>query len=296
MKPQAFDYCDPTTVAEVVSLLSEHGARARVLAGGQSLIPLMNARLLRPGVVIDINRVAELDVLTHGAAGLTVGATQRQRALELSEGLAERNPLLAEAVPLVGHFQIRNRGTVCGSLAFANPAGQLPAAAVTLGARLTLARRGGTRVVTARSFFVGRHETCMTPDELLTHVTFPAWGAGDGWAVEQVTRRHNDFALAGAMVLLTPDDGGVVRAARVTVYGTGRAPQRARAAEGLLRGAAPTRGLLQDFARAVRGEVEAHEDVRAPADYRRHLAGVLACRALVRAAARAGLRPEAFDE
>jgi aerobic carbon-monoxide dehydrogenase medium subunit len=295
MKPHAFDYHDPAAVSDVLGLLAEHAGRARVLAGGQSLLPLINARLVRPGVLVDINGVEELNLLTHGADGLTIGATLRQRDLERSDGLAELNPLLAEAVPLIGHFQVRNRGTVCGSLAFANPAGQLPAAAVTLGARLTLASTGGRRVVAARGFFLGNQKTCMEPDELLTHVNFPAWRRGDGWAVEQVTRRHNDFALAGSMVLVTAE-GGVVRDARVTVYGAGLMPQRARAAEGLLRGVGPSRGLLDAFAQKVRGEVEAHDDVQAPADYRRHLAGVLASRALVRAAARAGLRPEGFDE
>ncbi|MBV9210979.1 MAG: FAD binding domain-containing protein [Acidobacteria bacterium] len=291
MKPPPFDYYDPTRLADALPLLAEHGRDIKVLAGGQSLLQLLNYRLIRPHALLDINRVAELHLLEQDAEGLRVGATVRQSELEKFPGLAEINPLLAEALPWIGHFQTRNRGTVCGSLAHADPAAELPAVALTLEARLTLERTGGRRVVAARKFFKEALTTVIEADELMTCVAFPAWNYGDGWAIEQVARRPQDFALVGVAALITPADGACARA-RLTVFGTGYPPARSEAAESLLNGKAWSASLVDEAVACVRRETRARSDAHATSEYRRYVAGTLAGRALVRAAQRAGLMRE----
>jgi carbon-monoxide dehydrogenase medium subunit len=291
MKPPLFDYADPTSLPEALSLLAEREGGVRILAGGQSLVPLLNLRQVRPRVLLDINRVAGLDGLRQDGDGLKLGATVRQMELERQPGLPEFNPLLAEALPLIGHFPTRNRGTICGSLANADPAAELPAVAVTLDAQLTLQRKGSQRVVAARHFFKGPYESVIEPDEMLTHVSFPAWRYGDGWGIEHVTRRPGTFALIGVVAVLSAADGSCSHA-RITVFGTGTRPQRCARAERLLEGERPSRLLLERSAAAVRAEMNARSDLRATAEYRRLVAGALAHRALARAARRAGLWPE----
>ncbi|MBC7911735.1 MAG: FAD binding domain-containing protein [Pyrinomonadaceae bacterium] len=291
MKPPPFDYYDPTVLADALQLLAEHGRDIKILAGGQSLLQLLNYRLIRPPALLDINRVAELHLLEQDAEGLKVGATIRQSELEKFPGLAEINPLLAEALPWIGHFQTRNRGTVCGSLANADPAAELPAVSLTLEARLTLERNGGQRVVSSRKFFKAALTTVLEPEEMLTHVSFPAWNYGDGWALEQVARRPQDFALVGVVVLLTPAEGACARA-RITVFGTGYPPARCEAAESFLNGNAWSASLLDEAVARVRTETKARSDAQATSEYRRHVAGTLAGRALLRAAQRAGLTRE----
>lgn len=292
MKPPAFEYFDPLTLPDAVRLLAEHGERAKVLAGGQSLMPLLNFRSLHPGALVDINGLEELHVLDEEQGRLTIGATARQRELEQFEGIREINPLLAEAVSLIGHFQIRNRGTVCGSLAYADPAAELPAVAVTQDAQFTLERRASRRVVPARRFFVAPFATALEPDEMLTHVSFPAWRAGDGWAIEEAARRHNDFALVGVMVVLTPSAGRICAASRITVFGTGEPPQRLTEVEEMLAGNSLSQKLLSMAVARVRVVTRAKGDIRATAFYRKQVAGNLTRRALLRAAARAGLSTE----
>lgn len=291
MKPPPFDYYDPTALADALPLLAEHGREMKVLAGGQSLLQLLNYRLIRPHALLDINRVAELHLLEQDAEGLKVGATIRQSELEKFPGLAEINPLLAEAVPWIGHFQTRNRGTVCGSLAHADPAAELPAVALTLEAKLTLERSSGRRVVSSRNFFKEALITDIEPDEMLTCVAFPSWNYGDGWALEQVARRPQDFALVGVVALVTPADGVCARA-RLTVFGTGYPPARSEAAENLLHGKAWSVSLLDEVVACVRRETRARSDAHATAAYRRYVAGTLTGRALLRAAQRAGLTRE----
>ncbi len=290
MKPPPFDYIDPTSLPEALSLLAAREEGVKILAGGHSLMPLLNSRQIRPRRLMDVNRVAGLDVLRQDGDGLKVGATVRKRELERYPGLSEFNPLLAEALPLVGHFPTRNRGTVCGSLAHADPAAELPAVAVTQDALLTLQRKGSQRVVAAGKFFRGPHQTAIEPDEMLTHISFPAWHFGDGWGIEHVTRRPGDFALVGVVAVLTAARGACVRA-RLTVFGTGDTPQRCARAESLLEGEALSAPLLERSAAAVQLEMRARNDLRATAEYRRLAAGALAYRALLRAAKRAGLWP-----
>ncbi|HEX6045663.1 MAG TPA: xanthine dehydrogenase family protein subunit M [Pyrinomonadaceae bacterium] len=288
MKPPPFDYFDPATLEDALSLLNDLDRGAKILAGGQSLLPMLKIRMAKPGALIDINRLDELRVMADDDEGLKVGAIVRQLALAKHEGLAEINPLLAEALPLIGHVQTRSRGTICGSLAHADPSAELPAVAVTQGARFTLQSRRGERVVSAQNFFRKPHTTIMDRDEMLTHVTFPRWQHGDGWAIEEVGRRPGDFALAGVAVLLSPANGVCVRA-RITSFGLADVPRRASAAEALLEGKPLTPSLVDSVVTRVQAEMKTQSDIHASADYRRQLIGALTRRTLLRAAKRAGL-------
>ena len=286
MKPAAFDYEAPETVEEAVALLGAHGDRAKVLAGGQSLVPLMNMRLARPEVVVDINRIRSLDYLTADAGVLAFGALCRQRAAERSAAVARLCPLLGDALALVGHAQIRNRGTVVGSLAHADPAAELCAVLAALGGTVTAVGPGGARSIPAEDLFVSYLTTSLDPRELVTEARFPALPRGAGWAWKEISRRHGDFALAGVGVVLAVR-GGTVAHARIALIGVGPTAVRASRAERSLVGAAPSDGLWEDAADAVRSEVEPDADIHASAEYRRHVAGVLTRRALVEAATRA---------
>lgn len=257
-------------------------------------MPLLNLRLARPYALIDINGIDELHSLRDDEDGLTIGATIRQREVEKLTGLANTNPLLAEALPLIGHFQTRGRGTICGSLAFADPGAELPAVAVTQEAKFTIQSQRGQRIVTGRDFFKKRHTTIMEHDEMLTHVTFPPWKAGDGWAFEEVGRRPGDFAIAGVAVLLTPANGRCGRA-RITVFGTPDIPQRSESAETLLAGNSLSAGLMNEIVARVQAETSTWSDLHATAEYRRHVIGVLVRRAVLLAAKRAGLLAEGFN-
>ena len=288
MKPPPFDYFDPAALDDALSLLGDLDRGAKILAGGQSLLPLLKIRMAKPAALVDINRIDELHVTSHDNEGLRVAATVRQSEMAKYEGLAEFNPLLAEALPLIGHVQTRSRGTVCGSLAHADPCAELPAVAITQGARFTLQSQRGQRVVSAHSFFKKPHVTIMDRDEMLTHVTFPRWKNGDGGAIEEVGRRPGDFALAGVAVLLTPENGVCARA-RITVFGLADVPRRATAAQALLEGNSVTASLLDAVVMRVQAETKTPSDIHARADYRRHLIGALTRRTLLRAAKRAGL-------
>src|SRR5262244_4012527 len=203
MKPPRFQYHDPAAVGEALALLAEHGDGAKVLAGGQSLMPMLNFRLARPAHLVDVNRIAALAALAVAAdGGLVLGALVRQRALERSALIRERCPLVAQALPLVGHPQIRARGTLGGSLAHADPAAELPAVMVALGARLTLESARGRRTVAADDFFVAALATALAPDELLTAIALPPWPARTGSSVQEVAVRRGDFALGGVAATL----------------------------------------------------------------------------------------------
>lgn len=286
MKPPPFGYDDPATVEETLDLLARHGDAARILAGGQSLVPMLNFRLARPGRLIDINRVSELS--RTGAApdgGLRLGALVRQRSLERSAVIRDRCPLLAQAVPLVGHPQIRTRGTLGGSLAHADPAAELPAVMVALDAHLTLRRAGATRTVAAAEFFVAALTTVLGPDELLAEVALPPWPPRTGASIHEVAKRHGDFALGGVAATLTLDPQGRVGGARVVCFGVGEHPVRAIDAEHSLVGGAPSSAAFVGAGRLAAAWVTPTDDIHASAAYRRRLAGVLTARALAGALA-----------
>ena len=287
MRPAPFDYVAPRTVEEALDLLARHGDEAKLLAGGQSLVPMMNMRLVRPAVLVDLNRVASLGALREDASGLRLGALVRQHALERDGRVARAAPLLAEAAPVIGHLQTRARGTVGGSLVHADPAAELPACMIALDAVFHLRSARAARTCRADDFFRGLLTTALEPDELLAEIELPAPAAprtGHGFA--EVARRHGDFALVGACAVLALDAGGVCRAARLVIFGAGDRPHLARAGAALI-GERPAAARLAEVGRAGAGEIDARDDLHATAAYRRHVAAGLAARALGQAAARA---------
>ncbi len=285
MKPASFEYHDPTTLAEALSLLGRLGDGARPLAGGQSLVPLMNLRLVRPSHLIDLNRVKELSEFRVENGALRIGAMTRQRELELSTAVAERWPILREATGYIGHVQIRNRGTVGGSLAHAFPSAELPVAMAVLEAEFVLRSEKTERIVRAGDFFVSSMTTVLEPTEILVEVRVPPLRPRTGWSFQEVSRRYGDFALMGVAVLVTLDQKGLIDEARVAF--TGPASARPASAERLLSGNRPEEGLFREVARVAIRELEPETDIHASAEYRREVAGVLARRALERAVERA---------
>lgn len=290
MKPATFEYHDPVTLSEATALLGRLGEDARVLAGGQSLVPLMNFRLARPAHLVDLNGVAELDSLSVTGGELRIGAMTRQRELERSRDVSARWPLLREAAGYIGHVQIRNRGTVGGSLAHAFPSAELPVAMVTLDAAFVLRSAAGERIVAAEEFFFGTMTTVLEPGELLSEVRVPPTAAGSGASFQEVSRRYGDFALAGAAALVILDRDGTVAGARLTL--TGSAPIRAQAAETAVLGEKPSDALFRDAARRAVAGIEQDTDMHATAEYRRRACEALARRALAEAARRAAVSGE----
>ena len=282
MRPPPFCYADPSTVDEALGLLAEHGDDAGILAGGQSFVPLLNFRLARPTVIVDINRIAELAFIEQQNGALEIGALTRHRAVEQSALVSETCPLLSEAIAHVGHVQIRNRGTVGGSLAHADPAAELPAVVTALGGSLRLRSASGERTLAPGDFFVGSLTTAIEPGEMLVAVELPAWPAGTATCFTEFSRRQGDFALAGAGAALALDDGGRVERAGLALMGVGDRPFDGSAiANELLCGETPSEAAVQAVAERVQSDVEPSSDMHAPADYRRHLAGVMARRALL---------------
>ncbi|GAA3162078.1 xanthine dehydrogenase family protein subunit M [Planomonospora alba] len=291
MKPAPFDYHAPRALGEALDVLAEAGEHGKVLAGGQSLIPLMNMRLASPALLVDVNRIGGLDGIEAGPDGVRVGALARHAHLERSGAAAAVQPLLRRALRLVAHPVIRNRGTVVGSLVHADPAAELPAVLALLGGSVRLARRGGTREVAAGEFFTGPLESALLPGELAVSAFFPARPARTGTAFCEVSRRHGDYALAGVAALVRLDGDLCVAEARAACVGAGPVPLvvDVTAACGAR---APRAADWAAAARAVRERAEPETDIHATADYRRHLTGVLAERAL-RDAAQDALREAA---
>jgi aerobic carbon-monoxide dehydrogenase medium subunit len=291
MKPPRFDYLLPRSLDEALSMLAEHGEEAKVLAGGQSLVPLLNFRLVRPTYVVDLNDIPGLDGIRLDGDRLAIGAMTRQRAAETSAVVRERCPLLAEAMPQIGHVQIRNRGTIGGSLAHADPAGELPTVLAALDGELVLRSRRGERRLSPQEFFIGYLTTATAPDELLVEARVPVTPPRTGTAFMEVSRRHGDFALVGVAATLTVDTGGVCTACAIALTGVGPTPVVARDAARALVGAKPTADAYAEVGRRVASVLEPDSDLHASAEYRKHLGGVLTRRALARAAERVDARP-----
>jgi carbon-monoxide dehydrogenase medium subunit len=283
VKPAPFDYHAPASVADVVALLGEHGDDAKVLAGGQSLVPMLALRLTRFEHIIDVNRVAELKGVERTNGTLTVKAGTRQAAVEHDAAAGAAVPLLAEAIPLIGHFQIRNRGTVGGSIAHADPASELPAVALALDAELEIAGKSGSRKVAASDFFLGTWTTAVGEDEILSAVHFPVWDGNSGFAVEELARRSGDFALAGVVAGVQVDGSGTVTKSAISCLGMAPTPVRARSAEAALTGTNPSADDLLEIARLAVGDTSPTADVHASAEYRLHVGAHLVARALDRA-------------
>lgn len=283
MKPASFDYFAPRSLSDAVSMLGAAGPDAKLLAGGQTLVPAMSMRLARPSALIDLNGVTELAFLRETAEGLEIGAMTRQRALEDSEIVGRRASLFHRALPHVAHFQIRNRGTIGGSLVHNDPAAELPAVVTALDGVLELVGPKGRRRLNADDFFQGMLTTALDPDEILATVHIPALPDGVGTGFAEIARRHGDFALAGALAILHQMSDGAIDLARLVLFGVGTGPVRARAAEALLCGEIGGPKLWDAAAtRAVR-DLEPSADQHASAIYRREAAKVLARRVLAQA-------------
>jgi len=295
MKPAPFKYYAPSTVDEALVRLAEHGWDAKVLAGGQSLIPMMNFRLAQPAVLVDLNGISELFYIQPGGnGGLSIGAMTRQRQVELDPRVAERAPMLCEALPKVAHPQIRSRGTLGGSIAHADPSAELVALSVALDGRFRLrSKQRGERWVAAADFFLGLFTTLLEPDELLMEVALPPMPPRNGWSFMEIARRHHDFALVGvaAVVILEKAHNPAsarCEQARLIYFSVGDGPVEAHQAAEVLKGQEPTpEAILEAAETAGDLDVDPTSDINASAEYRRHLVKVLGRRALTEAFERA---------
>ena len=280
MKPAPFRHHAPETIDEAVGLLVEHGDEAKPLAGGQSLVPMLALRLTRFEHLVDLQRVEGLVGIDAGVDGLRVGAMTSQRTIERSDDAARVAPLLTRAVPLIGHFQIRNRGTIGGSLAHADPASELPAVALALDARLEVAGPTGTRTVAASEFFVSTWTTALDDDELLTAIHFPARSVRSGFAVEEVARRAGDFALVGVACALELDGDEKIASIALARFGMDPTARRATTAEAALVGTDADAVDVEAIGNATVADAEPTDDLHASGHYRKRVGAHLATRAL----------------
>ncbi|MPZ13522.1 MAG: xanthine dehydrogenase family protein subunit M [Chloroflexi bacterium] len=286
-----FDFLAANSVPEALDLLARHGSDAKVLAGGQSLIPLINLGLAQPSVLVDLNHVRDLAYIERRDGSLAIGALTRHSTAAQSPLVREICPLLAEAVPLIGDRQVRSRGTVGGSIAHADPVAEILSVAVCLGATMRVEGPGGSREVPSSDFFLSYLTTALGPDEILAEVRFPELPAGTGTSFQELVRRQGDFAIVAAAATITLGDDGAIRDARLALSGVAPTPIRADAAEGWLAGKQPEAAAIQEAARLASDGLEPDSDVMASSDYRRAMAEVFARRALTEAARRAHAKP-----
>ena len=291
MKLPHVDYEAPKTVSEAVELLAEQQDDASVLAGGQSLIPLLALRLAYPAVLVDINGITELSGVSAADGRVAVGAMTREYVAEASATVADAVPLLAAALPLIGHEAIRSRGTIGGSMAHADPAAELPAVARALDAEFVVRGPTGERVIPAAEWFEGYLTTARRPDELLTEVRFPVAERGTGVSFQEVARRHGDFAVVGLAASLTLSDGAISDA-RLAFAGMSDVPVRASGAEDLLVGEAPAAELFEEAARRATDDIDPPADLHGSSDYRKKVAAALVRRGLRAAAGNAAERQD----
>lgn len=284
MKPAVFDYEAPTTIDEVVALLGRHGGDARLLAGGQTLVPMMNFRLATPAIVVDLNRVPELAYIKDDKDVVRIGAMTRQRAVEFSPIVARDLPVLQAAIRMVGHLPTRSRGTIGGSIANADAAAEIPMVLQALGGEVSVRGPNGERRIAAADLIEDAMITSLAEDEVLTEVRFPKMAKGARFAVEEFSRRHGDFAIAAVAVILEIDSG-VCKSARIATAGVSACSRRIAAAEGAIQGRVVDAKSIAVAAEAAAEAIEPLDDRNASADYRRHLTRVLTSRALQRAAA-----------
>jgi aerobic carbon-monoxide dehydrogenase medium subunit len=285
MKLPPFEYACPTTINEAVSLLASHNGDAKALAGGQSLMPMMAFRIAQPSLLVDLRKLPGLKEIKIGPDGIRIGALVRWRDILDDKQLATAHPLLKEAVSHVAHYQIRNRGTVGGSLAHADPASEMPGIAQTCEAEISVTGKGGARTISAKDFFQGALTTALTPDEIITEVHLPAWPAARRWGFREFSRRRGDFAMAG-IALYYDLAGGKAANAHIGVIGVGDHQRRLPKAEAALNGSAVDEALAVKVGAAAAIEVDPQEDIHASAPYRRALTGTLCERALKAAMAR----------
>jgi carbon-monoxide dehydrogenase medium subunit len=284
VKPSAFDYHRPETAVAAVHLLAELGDSAKPLAGGQSLVPMLSLRLSAFDHLVDIGRIAELRGIERQNGSLRIGAATTQATIERSDLVAGEIPLVARATPLIGHFQIRNRGTIGGSLAHADPAAEYPAVAVCLEAEFEVLSANGARVVPAAEFFTGLWTTALEDDELLTAITFPVWQGRCGFAIEEFARRHGDFAIAGAAVALQLDAGDRISRCRIGLLGLGMTAERAARAEAAMQGTALGEVDAEEVGRLAMSDLSSiPSDVHGSEAFRRQVGAAVVAKALSRA-------------
>ena len=287
MKLPRFEYHSPDTIDEVLALLAEHGDEAKVMAGGQSLVPLLAMRLARPTHVVDVNRVGGMSEISEQGDEIHFGALVRERAAERSSVVADRLPLLAEALPYIGHVAIRSRGTIGGTVAHADASAEIPCVLQALEGSVVARSTRGERTIAAADFFQGHFTTALDDDECVVEVRFPISNGSAGYAFQEVARRHGDFALVGVAAKVALDGDGRVADSRITVMGVADVPHRASAAEAELLSAEPTPETLAAVAQTATADLSPGSDVHGSAAYRRHLAAVTVRRTLTTAAERA---------
>lgn len=281
MKPPKFDYFAPDSIESALALIREHGGDARFLAGGQSLVPMMNFRVAAPSALIDLNGIAALRGITVDDNGcLHIGAMTRTREIETDTEIAAANPLLHAAAPSIAHIQIRNRGTIGGSLAHADPAAELPGIVVVCDAEINVIGPGGTRCIAAKDFFEGIFSTALQDGEMISEIVFPPWPAGRRWAFREISRREGDFAMVGIAGWFDTNENGAISAAGLAAIGAGDTPLRLPSAEVALIGQAPGDAVFTNAAAAAIDELQPGSDIHASAAYRREVGGVLVERVL----------------
>ena len=289
MKPAPFEYHSPNSIEEALELMGQYADEAKILAGGQSLVPAMNFRIVQPDVLIDLNRVDGLGFIREEGEVLRVGAMTRERQLEFDPSVAKRTPLLHEATPFIAHPQIRNRGTIGGSLVNADPAAELPVLMIALGARLRAKKSSGDRWIDAKDFFVGMFTTALEPDEILVEIELPFMAGRTGWSFMEVAPRAGDYALMGVATLVTLDEEGRCRAAKLVYLNAGDGPVDAVKAAESLEGQVPVDALIDSAAEVAGGEeITPFGNVHTSPDFQRHLAKVLTRKTLKQAIQRAG--------
>jgi len=279
MKLPPFEYACPTSVSEAVALLASHEGEAKPLAGGQSLVPMMAFRVASPSLVVDLRKLAELRQIKISDEGVTLGAMVRWREILDDARLRTAQPLLVAAVEHVAHYQIRNRGTVGGSIAHADPAAEMPGIVLTCDAKIAVTGKAGARVIDAANFFEGPLMTALKPDEIITEIRLPAWPAKRRFGFQEFARRRGDFALAAAL-LFYDDDGGKERNAHVGAIGVADTPVRLPAVEQVLNGSAIDEATIAKAEAAASASVDPHDDIHASGAYRKALVGVMVERAL----------------
>lgn len=287
MKLPPFEYASPGTLQEAIALLAKHNGEARPIAGGQSLLPLMAFRLAAPSLLVDLTRIPGLDRIEIREDCVHVGALTRWCQIESDERLIAALPLLREAVKHIAHYQIRNRGTIGGSLAHADPAAEMPALAITCDAEITVAGPQACRVLAAKDFITGALETALAPGEIVTAIRFPKWQPHRLWAFQEFSKRRGDFALGGVALHFNEDAQGNASQVHVGVFGTGEMPGRLTAVEAFVHGRKVDARLAQAAGNIARDAIRVAGDMHASAEYRQALIGTLLERALVEAARRA---------
>jgi len=286
MKMPPFDYACPTTIAEAVNLLAAHDGDAKALAGGQSLVPMLAFRLASPALLVDLRKLTELRQIRITEAGVTLGAMTRWRDIEDDARLKQAHPLLQAAIAHVAHYQIRNRGTVGGSVAHADPAAEMPGIVRTCEAEIAVIGKSGARTIKAQDFFQGPLTTALAADEIITEIRLPAWPAGRRWGFQEFARRRGDFALAAAAVFYDPDAAGKATNAHVGVIGVADRPLRLPSVEAVLNGAIIDAATIAKADAATSAAVDPDDDIHASAAYRKSLAGTMVERALLAAGRR----------